>query len=347
MAGALPPTYVLGFHDEQLVRRMEYRKLGQTGLRVSKLALGGAALSTLFDKDFDVEEGIRTVQQAIKSGVNYIDTAPFYGQGKSEELLGRALKDVPREAYYIATKVARYELDLRYMFDYSPQKTRESVERSLKLLGLEHIDVLQVHDVDVPNSLDTVLYETIPALEEFVKAKKARFIGITGYDVEVLKECAERARGRVHIVLSYGRYTLLDNTLLRHMNAFRELNVGVVCASAQALGLLTNTGPQPWHPGSEELLGVGRRAAEICVQRGVELGKLAAYYSMQLNGAATFLMGMPTRRQLQINLDAALYGLTGAEQEVLQYLRENVFKKTYSWGATITTLKTFKPKPVK
>jgi len=84
------------------------------------------------------------VQEAIRSGINYIDTAPFYGQGKSEELLGQALKDVPREAYYIATKVARYELDPEKMFDYTAAKTRESVKKSLKLLGLDMVDILQV-----------------------------------------------------------------------------------------------------------------------------------------------------------------------------------------------------------
>lgn len=301
---------------------MEYRKLGTTGLRVSSLALGGATLSVLYNNNFDVEEGIKTVQEAIRSGVNYIDTAPFYGQGKSEELLGRALKDVPREAYYIATKVARYELDPKRMFDYSAAKTRESVDKSLGLLGLDYVDVLQVHDVDAAPSLDIVLNETIPVLQECVQAGKARFIGITAYDVDTLKECAERAQGRVQLVLSYARYTLVDNTLLRHMKAFRELKVGVICAAAHALGLLSNAGPPSWHPGSQELQAVGRHAAEICKQRGVELGKLALYYSMQLDDAATFLTGIPDRKLLKLNLDVVCNGLTSTEQEVLQYLRE-------------------------
>jgi len=86
------------------------------------------------------------VQEAIRSGINYIDTAPFYGQ--SEVLLGQALKDVPREAYYIATKVARYGLDPKNMFDYSADKARESVKRSLERLQLDRVDILQVGLVD-------------------------------------------------------------------------------------------------------------------------------------------------------------------------------------------------------
>ncbi|XP_001359477.4 L-galactose dehydrogenase [Drosophila pseudoobscura] len=339
MPGELPATFVKGFHNEELVRRMEYRELGSTGLRVSKIALGGATLSSIFYNDFQREEGIKTVHEAIKSGINYIDTAPFYGN--SEELLGQALKDVPREAYYIATKVARYELDPKKMFNYTAAKARESVKRSLDLLGLEQVDVLQVHDVDAAPSLDMVLNETIPVLEEYVKAGKARFIGITAYDVDVLKECAERGKGRIQVVLNYARYTLLDNTLLRHMKTFKELNVGVICAAAHSLGLLTNAGPPAIHPGSPELQALGRRAAEICKQRDVELGKLAMYYTMQLDGAATFLIGIPNRRLLQVNLDAIFDGLTSHEQEVLQYLRENVFTKSYSWGSTLSTVDKF------
>ncbi|KAH8346830.1 hypothetical protein KR059_000471 [Drosophila kikkawai] len=340
MSGSLPATFVKGFHDEEQVRRMEYRDLGKTGLRVSTLALGGATLSNLFSDDFDREEGIRMVHEAIKSGINYIDTAPFYG--KSEELLGQALKDVPREAYYIATKVARYERDPEKMFNYTGEKARESVKRSLKLLGLDRVDVLQVHDVDAAPSLDMVLNETIPVLEEYVKAGKARFIGITAYDVDVLKECAERAKGRVQVVLNYARYTLLDNTLLRYMKAFEDLGVGIICAAAHSLGLLSNGGPQAWHPGSKELQDVGKRGAQICRENDVELGKLAMYYTMQLEGAATFLIGIPNRELLRINLAAVRDGLTPKEQEVLKYLLENVFTKSYSWGSTLSTVNMFK-----
>lgn len=81
---------------------------------------------------------------AIKSGINYIDTAPFYGQGKSEQVLGQALKDVPREAYYIATKVGRYELDVEKQFNFTAKKVAEEFDNSLRYLGLDHVDIIQV-----------------------------------------------------------------------------------------------------------------------------------------------------------------------------------------------------------
>lgn len=160
-----PPTYVDGFHDEESVKRMEYVELGKTGLLISKISMGAATLSNLYGfvtvyqylycrsifpnlifsfSSLDEDEAIKTVHEAIKKGINFIDTAPWYGQRKSEEVLGRALKDVPRKAYYIASKIGRYEIDVEKMFDFSSKKTRESVEKSLKLLGVESIDLIQV-----------------------------------------------------------------------------------------------------------------------------------------------------------------------------------------------------------
>lgn len=97
-----------------------------------------------YHSELDEANAIRTIQQAIRSGINYVDTAPWYGQGKSEEILGRALAGVPREAYYIATKIGRYEKDVSKQMNYTAEKTRESVEKSLKLLGVDYIDVIQV-----------------------------------------------------------------------------------------------------------------------------------------------------------------------------------------------------------
>ncbi|EDW97025.1 L-galactose dehydrogenase [Drosophila yakuba] len=330
MSRTLPATYVKGFHDEAKVRRMEYRNLGKTGLQISTVSFGGGALCANYG--FDLEEGIETVHEALKSGINYIDTAPWYGQGRSEEVLGQALKDVPRESYYIATKVARYELDYENMFDFSAKKTRESVEKSLKLLGLDYVDVIQIHDIEFAKDLDIVINETLPTLEQLVKEGKARFIGVSAYPISVLKEFLTRTAGRLDTVLTYARYTLADETLLEYLEFFKSQNLGVICAAAHALGLLTNAGPQPWHPASDEQKAIARKASEVCKERGVELGKLAMYYTMSgLPEVSTFLTGMQTRQLLRINLDAFEVGLSDKEQEVLRYLKQNVLTKPFHW----------------
>uniref|UniRef100_A0A0C9PJ04 ARA2_3 protein n=1 Tax=Fopius arisanus TaxID=64838 RepID=A0A0C9PJ04_9HYME len=326
----LPPTFIADFHDEKLCKRMEYRKFGLTGLQVSKVALGTGTLSDFYG-DLDVDEAIKTIHSAIKSGINYIDTAPFYGQGRSEEVLGMALKDVPREAYYIATKVGRYEKTFENMIDFSAKKTRESVEKSLRLLGLDYVDIIQIHDIEFAKDLDIVINECLPELEKIVKEGKAKFIGVTGYPLSRLKECIERAPSKFDSVLAYARYTLLDDSLKSYMDFFQQNNLGIVCASGHALGLLTNAGPQIWHPAGEEIKDICRKAANICKEANVELGKLAMYYFMQLDGAGTFLTGMQTRKLLDINLSAYHNGLTKKEQEVLQLLRETVFTKSLNW----------------
>ncbi|KAM7364700.1 uncharacterized protein ACRADG_001084 [Cochliomyia hominivorax] len=326
----LPATFTKGFHHEELCRKMEYRALGRTGLRVSKISLGGATFSALFG-DLDLEEAIATVHEALKSGINYIDTAPFYGQGRSEEVLGMALRTVPRSAYYLATKVARYENSYEGMFDHSAKKTRESVEKSLRLLGVDYVDVIQIHDVEFAKDLHVIINECLPELEKIVKEGKARFIGLTCYPLSTLNECLQLANGRFDTVLSYARNTLCDDSLKSYLPYFQSENLGVICAAAHAVGLLTNAGPQPWHPADEEQKELCRKAATVCREANIELGKLAMYHTLQLEGPATFLIGMQTRQLLQLNLEAFYNGLTKKEQEVLQLLKNTIFNKSINW----------------
>ena len=86
---------------------MKYRKLGTTGLDVSVLGFGGSSLGSIF-AEIDEQEGMRTVHIAVDNGINLIDTAPFYGQTKGELVLGKALREIPRGKYLLATKVGRY-----------------------------------------------------------------------------------------------------------------------------------------------------------------------------------------------------------------------------------------------
>lgn len=192
-----------------------------------------------------------------------------------------------------------------------------------------------------------MINECLPELEKIVKEGKAKFIGVTAYPLSRLKECIEQAPGRFDVsnyvinrcalliyyfltpdfpfpqsVLAYARYTLLDDSLKSYLDFFQKQNLGIVCASGHALGLLTNAGPQVWHPAGEEVKDICRKAANICKEANVELGKLAMYYFMQLDGVSTFLTGMQTRKLLDINLSAYHSGLTKKEQEVLQLLRE-------------------------
>ncbi len=162
--GVLPPTYVEGWHDPAAVRRMPYRPLGRDGRLVSLLSFGASSLAGVFRKDVTESENHAVVAAAIKAGINVIDTAPWYGFGESEKILGRALKPIPRAAYYLHTKVGRYLPDVTAQFDFTYDRTIASVHESLARMGVDYIDAVQVHDPEFAPSLDIVLSETLPAL---------------------------------------------------------------------------------------------------------------------------------------------------------------------------------------
>lgn len=325
---SLPPTFVEGFHYEDHVKRMEYRPLGKTHMMVSKISIGGGTLCDSFYGVLDFDEAKRTVIEALKRGINYIDTAVYYGQGQSEINIGKILKDVPRKAYYIATKTCRYERTGPKQFDFGYERTMKSVDESMKRLGVDYIDLYQLHDVEFADDIDEVINGAFKACLELKQMGKIGAIGINGYPLSVLKEGICKGNGKFDTVLSYARYVLTDDSLLNYLPYFNEMNVGVICAAVQVMGLLTNNGPPVWHPANDELKVIAAEASSICKSNGIQLGKLAAYHSMNIPGnVSTFLMGMEKMEYLNDNMSACLDGLTEKEMKVYKELMKSVFSK--------------------
>eukprot|EP00123_Amoebidium_parasiticum_P012842 comp21610_c0_seq2/m.30294 comp21610_c0_seq2/g.30294 ORF comp21610_c0_seq2/g.30294 comp21610_c0_seq2/m.30294 type:complete len:167 (-) comp21610_c0_seq2:1392-1892(-) len=156
-------TYVGGFHIPERVAKMQYRPLGATGLKVSVLGLGGSALGSVFGAA--TEENVNNVvHEALQSGINIIDTSPWYGN--SQEVLGKALKRIPRESYYISTKAGRYRGENgEAVFDFRAETVTRSMEQSLSLLGLTYVDFGLVHDIEFCPDLDIIVNETLPDLD--------------------------------------------------------------------------------------------------------------------------------------------------------------------------------------
>lgn len=233
-----------------------------------------------------------------------------------------ALKEIPREAYYIATKIGRYELDYDNMFDFTIEKTRKSFKKSLELLGLDYVDIIQVHDIEFAPSLDIIITQTLPELSKYVAEGKAKYIGITGYPVSVLKECVEKSNISIACVLSYARLTLIDDTLLEYIPFFKKHNVGLINAAALSMGLLTNNDPPSWHPASDETKKQCMNAAQYCKDHNVEFAKLAIWHSMQYINVDTNLIGIQSTKQLQMSLDILQNSITDKEKTVLQEIQE-------------------------
>lgn len=330
--GELPPTYIKGFHYENSVRSMEYRLLGKTGFYASKLSLGTSCLGDFYNK-IDVVEATKVLSEGIKHGINVIDTAPWYGQGKAECLLGKTLSSIPRKAYFLCTKVGRYEKDKSKMFDFSAKKTLESVNLSLDRLNVSYIDLVQVHDIEFAPNPEIVLNETLVTLDKLRASKKIRFIGITGYPLEEIKHVLSKSKIKIDTVLSYCHSCLHDHTLNNYIDFFKEKEVGIISASPMSMGLLTDNGPPEWHPAGKEVKETCAKAAEFCKAKGVNISKLAMHYSLSLSNIDTTLVSTDKLEYLYSNLEINKGVLTELESETLSYILEHFFKplKVKSW----------------
>ncbi len=270
-----------------IFRMLQYRNFGNTGMKISSLSLGGALYGNVYGK-FDKKGAIEGLHYGLDSGINYIDTAPWYGQGKSEKFLGDALNNIPREKYYIGTKVGRYERAIPLMFDFSAQKTTLSAEKSLRNLGLDYVDVLQVHDVEFAPSVDIILNETLPAIDNLKKRGLCKRIGITGYILSVLREVVEKSPVKIDSVLSYGRLTLIDTSLFQNFDFFHSKNIGIINASPMAMGLLSSKFKlQEWHPSQPEIRVAASEAIKYCNQKGVDISRIAMRFSSSFEEVPT------------------------------------------------------------
>ena len=156
---------------------MQYRTLGRTGLKVSLMGMGTGGHDPLGKKSGRSEsEMIRLLHRAFELGINLFDTSPGYGDGRSEELLGRALKDLPRDEVVVSTKIplaGGHTDDVRVM---KSEEIAPAVEASLRRLGLEAVDVLLMA-VAGPQYLDAVVNDHLPVLEKLKQEGKVRFLG--------------------------------------------------------------------------------------------------------------------------------------------------------------------------
>ena len=129
---------------------MKFNPLGKTGLNVSRLSFGASALGGVYGPA-DEAEGIRAVHTALDFGINYFDVSPAYGATRSEIVLGRALKGIARDRYYLSTKVGKYTQPDGYgadTLDYSRARIRASLDESASRLGTGYFDILHIHDIE-------------------------------------------------------------------------------------------------------------------------------------------------------------------------------------------------------
>lgn len=266
---------------------MVYNEIGRTGMRVSNLGFGASSLGGVFHSIRE-EEGIRAVHTAVDNGINFIDVSPYYGHLKAETVLGKALKEIPRDKYYLSTKVGRYGKDGVNTWDYSGKRAIESVYESLERLNVDYIDLINVHDIEfqatMEGGLQKIVDETLPVLVGLKREGVVRHVGITDLQPENLKWVVEHCEeGTVESVLNFCHYSLNDTMLVDYLGFFEQHHVGVINASPLSMGLLSQRGTPDWHPAPQPLKDACAKAAAYCQEKSYPIEKLAIQFSTSMN----------------------------------------------------------------
>lgn len=311
----------------------ELRALGSTGLMISEIGLGCSSLGGVLDQEGE-SEGLRTLQMAIDCGVNFFDTADAYSMGRSEELLGEAIRG-RRDQVVIATKggsrfttawksvvasrsllvplrnvlkpFKRYFNLVRHtqkQYDYSPAHLRNALHESLKRLGTDYIDLYQLYN---PTSKQLEAGEFIDTLEGFKQEGKIRFYGVSCLSAEDALLCLQYPGvSTVQMVVSLADQEGLNGVI----DQLTARGVGVIAREPLAQGFLTaNAGrvlAEESARSSKEIRSRERRAKqfEFLVRSDRTLAQAALQFVLQVPGVSTVIPGMVTPEQLDENIGA-------------------------------------------
>jgi aryl-alcohol dehydrogenase-like predicted oxidoreductase len=292
---------------------IDTRKLGQGNVRVGAIALGAMAFAGWYDTRDD-EAGVLAIHRALDAGITLLDTAEVYGNGKSEELVGRAVRD-RRDRAIVATKASKG----------SPAYLREAVDRSLKHLGLDHIDLYYLHRVDP----DVPIEESVGAMAEMVKAGKVRAIGLS----EAGPETIRRAHATHPIAALQTEYSLLQRDPERDLlPVTRALGITFVAYSPLHRGLLTGKIRTPadlaandWRSQVPRFQGANLAAnvarlkplEEIAAKKKVAISSVALAWILRKGDDLVPLVGMGRPENVERNLETFRVSLDEAEMAAL------------------------------
>jgi 1-deoxyxylulose-5-phosphate synthase len=310
---------------------MEYVNLGNSGLKVSRLALGCMALGTTDWRPWvaDEPESRAVIKTALEAGINYFDTANQYSQGVSEEVTGRTLRDMAkRDEIVVSTKVALPQGDMPTQQGLSRKHIMEALDASLGRLGMDYVDLFVVHRWDY----QTPIEETLEALHDVRKAGKTRYIGCSNYYARQLTRALylADANGWPRFVTVQNHFNLLDRSdEMEMLPLCLEEGVAYTPWSPLARGKLAGADYQ----GSDREKGDGNAASiygssdeaaiiaevsKIADERGVKAVQIATAWLLQVEGMTAPLIGPTEVGQLEDLIAATEITLSDAEIKRLE-----------------------------
>ncbi len=313
---------------------MEYRILGKSGLSVSVIGYGASGIGgERFWSTEGEENSIRSIEKAIDLGINFYDTAPLYGFGYSEELLGKVLHE-KRKDVIIATKCGlRWKKEeIKSIERISTRESiLEEIELSLQRLRTDHIDLYQVHWPDE----NTPIEETMETLLNIQKSGKIRFIGVSNYSIDQMQECLKYGQ----IVSLQPMYSMLERDIEKERLPFCiENNIGIICYSPLASGVLTgkydeNTRFEDWR--GHNIIGnfTGdvyvahikkvKELKKIARKHDKTLAQLAINWLLHQKGVTTAIVGVKNPNQVEQNIGAVGWKIPDNDSnEILDILNE-------------------------
>src|SRR6266496_6638735 len=289
---------------------MDYTKLGNTGMDVSRICLGcmgfGDATRWIHKWVLNEENSRPIIKKALELGINFFDTANVYSLGKSEEILGRALKDFAnRDEVVIATKVHGTMHDGPNGAGLSRKAILSEIDQSLKRLGTDYVDLYQIHRWDY----QTPIEETMEALHDVVRAGKARYLGASAM-------FAWQFQKALHVAEKHGWTRFVSREMLP---LCREEKIGVIPYSPLASGRLTRDWSKDHTLRSETDQQIVKRVAEIAEKHGVPRVHIALAWLLQKKPVTAPIIGATKITHLEDAVGALSVKLT---QEEVAYLEE-------------------------
>ena len=308
-------------------------RLGNGGVTLTELGMGTAPLANLYRAISD-DDAHAVLERAWEAGVRYYDTAPLYGLGLSETRLNRFLREKPRDDYVLSSKVGRllracapearagvgkwFGVPARQeIYDYSYDGVMRSVEASLERLGVNRIDMLFAHDIDVPNQgnranvnakVDQLMAGGYHALEQLRNEGTIAAFGAGVNEWEVCQQLTER--GDYDIFLLAGRYTLLEQDALNSFLPMAEARgIGIVIGGPYNSGILA-TGPRPgayynYDPAPQYIMERVGRIQAVCNAHDVRLVDAAFQFPLRHPCTISVIPGGQGLGEMESNIAAA------------------------------------------
>jgi aryl-alcohol dehydrogenase-like predicted oxidoreductase len=314
---------------------MHYVPFGRTGVKVSPLTLG----CMMFGGKTSPEDSARIIDRALDAGINIVDTANIYNEGRSEEATGAALKrNGKRARVFLATKVHRpMDATDPNAGGLSRRHIIAECEASLRRLQTDYIDLYQLHR----QQTDTAIDETLRALDDLVRAGKVRYLGTSTWAAWQVTEalwCSDRHHLN-RFVCEQPPYNLLDRRIERELIPMAQtFGFGIIPWSPLAGGLLSGkyhrdepppadsrfgqmaTNPMQRRRWTESIFGVTEGLQPIADAKGVSLSQLAIAWCMSRPGVTSAIIGPRTMEQLEDNLGALTIELTADDHRAIDHV---------------------------